>query len=36
LTVVRITVDPAVPQSTVIAAAQQIGLDGAFVVAPQG
>ena len=32
LTLVRVTVDPAVPQSAVIAAAQQAGLNGAFVL----
>ena len=32
LTVVRVAVDPAVPPSAVVAAAEQIGLNGAFVV----
>ncbi len=32
LTAVRVAVDPAVPQSAVVAAAEQIGLNGAFVV----
>ena len=32
LTVVRVTVDPAVPPSTVVAAAEKIGLSAAFVV----
>ena len=32
LTAVRVAVDPAVPQSAVIAAAQQAGLNGAFVI----
>ena len=32
LTLVRVAVDPAVPQSAVIAAAQQVGLNGAFVL----
>jgi rare lipoprotein A len=33
LTLVRVAVDPAVPQSAVIAAAEQAGLNGAFVIA---
>jgi rare lipoprotein A len=33
LTVVRVTVDPSVPPSAVVAAAQQIGLNGVFVTA---